>query len=707
MSDEEAIFGMSGLRALFEPRSIAVVGASSEFTRIGGRPIHGTKQWGFRGGLYPVNPRRDEIQGLRAYPTVQAIGQPIDLALLAVPAPQSVEALAQCAASGVRAACVLSAGFAELGADGAALQDRLTAIAREAGIRLLGPNCMGLLNTRVGFVGAFTSMIGDGPAECGNVSLVSQSGAFGSHCLAVLRARGIGLDLWATTGNQADVGFADCLAYMAQSPHTRVVIGCVEGIADAAKLRAALALARRRRVAVVLMKLGRSEAGREAAVTHTAALAGSDAVFDAVLQDYAVHRAGDIDELIDTAYACAAGKLPRTPDVGLITTSGGFGIIMADEASELGLQVPVLDADTQAELKRLVPYASTRNPLDITGQVVNDTSAMQPAFEALLARGGFGAAVCYIGSAGLMANLMGSLADSFAAVARQFPDRLLILSMLCDAETRRRHEAMGYLVFENPTRAIAAVAVLHRLALAFERAEPALPALPPPAAPPPPGSVLDEAASKRLLAGAVPVLPEAVATSPAEAAEAAERLGFPVVMKILSRDIQHKSDIGGVLIGIESRSDAAEAYMLLLQRAAASAPDARVDGVLVAPQAGDGIEMIVGVQNDPVFGPVVLLGLGGIFVELLGSTVMQPAPFDAPTARGMIAGLRGAAILRGARGRPAADTAALAETLAALSRFAAANAGWLQSIDINPLLVRPEGKGVVALDAVVAAAGPS
>ena len=697
----------TALAQLFEPRSIAVIGASDNPARIGGRPIAGCMALGYEGGLYPVNPSRTQVQGLRCYPDVMAIGQAIDLAVIALPAGQCEAAIAQCAQSGVKAAIMLSAGFAEVDEAGAALQERIRTSARIAGIRLMGPNCMGLLNLRIGLVASFTSLVDGGADRIGHISVISQSGAFGSHCLALMRERGLGLDLWATTGNQADVDFADGLAWMAQAANTRVIVGCLEGVTDGTRLRSALALAQRNRIPVVLMKLGRSDVGRAAALTHTAALAGSDAVFNAMVRDYAVHRANDVDELFDIAYACTAGKFPASGDIGLITTSGGFGIVMADAAAAHGLAVPALPAATQSRLKALVPFASPRNPLDVTGQFINDPSAVLPMFEALINDGGFPATVCYIGSAGVIPHLMAKLVPSFEAVAQRYATHLLVLSMIADTATRKRFEALGYLVFENPERAVGAVAVLARFARQFGMRETGVTELPEAIAAPVAGdTMLDEAHSKRVLAQAgIPVLDERISRSADEAAAHAGELGFPVAMKILSPDILHKSDIGGVLLGIPDPEAAMRAFRQLHKAAQAGAPDARIDGVLVAPMADDGIEMIVGCAQDEAFGPVVMIGLGGIFVEALASTALRLAPIDHAAAHSMINELQGAAVLRGLRGKPPADVAALANVLVVLSRFAAANEAWLASIDINPLVVRAAGRGVVALDAVVVTRG--
>ncbi|MFO1306067.1 MAG: acetate--CoA ligase family protein [Burkholderiales bacterium] len=695
----------ASLRALFAPRSIAIVGASDDPQRIGGRPLAGCLALGYGGALYPVNPTRSHVQGVLAYPSLAAVQAPVDLAVIALPAARCVQTIEECAAHGVQAAVLLSAGFAEVDSEGAARQARMAGIARDAGMRIVGPNCMGALNLREGVVASFTSLVDADPARCGGISVVSQSGAFGSHCLALMRERGLGIDLWVTTGNQADVDVADCIAHLAQAPDTKVIAACVEGVTDGDRMVSALASARAARVPVVLLKLGRSAVGRAAAATHTASLSGESAVFDAVVGEFGVHLARSVDELFDVAYACTAGKFPATGEVGLITTSGGAGVLMADAAADAGLAVPALPLATQARLRELVPFASLRNPLDVTGQFINDASAVQPMFEALLRDGGFPATVCYVGSSGVIPSLMQRLEAPFAAVAAAHADHLFVLSMIGSHEVRRRYESLGYLVFEDPTRAVAAVAALHRLGRAFAGPDPRdsiaedKAQCAPPGAP---GSVCDEAQSKSVLAAAgIEFLPEIVARSAGEAAAAAARFAVPVALKVLSRDVPHKSDAGGVALDVVGADEARDAFLRIASAVARAVPHAAVEGVLVAPMAGEGVEMIVGTACDPSFGPVVMVGVGGVFVETLRATALKRAPFGVEAARDMIEGMPGAALLRGVRGRPAADIEALAELVSRLSRFAFANRAWLASVDLNPVLVRAGRGGAVALDALV------
>ncbi len=692
------------LDAFFNPRSVAIVGASSNFAKIGGRPVHNMKISGYGGRVFPVNPGAAEIQGLPAFPAIGDIPGAVDMAVIVVPMPHVEPAVQACIEKGVKAAIVLSSGFAEISEDGARAQRRLADLGAEGGLRIMGPNCMGVMNTGTGMIATFISAIGDTGPENGTISVAAQSGAFGGHCFTLARERGLGLNLWATMGNQCDVEFSDCLAYMAQDPGTSVVLGYMEGVQDAEKLIEALEIARAAEKPVVLMKVGRSEVGTAAAASHTASLTGSDAVFDALLRQYNVYRPHSIDEMFDVGYAFAGGQLPRSARTGIVTVSGGVGVIMADAADDAGLELPALPDATQERMKELVPFAGTRNPLDVTAQFINDATLMETMYGALLDDGDYASAVCFMAGVGLNPLMMKELEPSLDAVRQRFPDHLHMLAILTTPERRARLQAMGYLCYEDPSRAIHALGVLVRYSEALKRGAgtppPGVPADTPKLAA---GTDINEVEGKRILAAAgVPAVPERIVGSAGEAAEAAEATGFPVVMKIVSADILHKSEIGGVILNVASREAAETAYRDLLARAEAHAPDARIDGVLVAPMVTGGVETILGVVRDPVFGPVVMFGLGGIFVEVLKDVTFRIAPFGVEEARRMIREVRGYPMLEGVRGAPPADEDALAEALARLSAFAAANGDVLETIDVNPFIVLPKGEGAVAVDALIA-----
>ena len=691
----------SDLVSFFAPNSIAVVGASDDPAKIGGRAIRNLVLGGYPGRIVPINPRYQRVQGLAAFGHVGDVGEPVDLAIISLPAPQVPDAIRACASGGVKAAIIFSAGFSETGEEGARSQDDIRSVAEAAGLRLLGPNCMGTINTRNGVLATFTSGIVDEPPQRGGISIASQSGAFGSHCLALMRERGLGLNLWATTGNQCDVEVADCLAYMAADPATEVIIGNIEGVNDGRQLIAAFDLARRNRKPMIVMKVGTSGAGAAAMASHTASLAGSDAVFDAVARHYGVYRARTIDELMELAYVASRGRYPARAGLGVVTVSGGVGVLMADAAAEMGADLAPLPEATQESLRQLVPFAGTRNPVDVTAQILNNPDLVEPMLKLLLDDGGYSSIVIFLSHLGLNPAIIAKLLPGLTRVAETYADRYLSVSLLSHPDVRTDLESAGYSVFEDPTRAVHAAITMAGFTKSFEarrQSDLALPAKAPISA----GECFSEDAAKRLLCAAgLHVTREEVATSAGDAARIATEIGFPVVLKIVSPDIVHKSDVGGVILNLADEASVAAAYAELMDRVAQAVPGARIDGALVAAMAPAGVETVLGVVRDPIFGPVVMFGLGGVFVEVLRDVVFTPAPFDVEEARAMIDLVRGRALLDGVRGSPPADIDALAHALSRLSLFAAANADTIASIDINPFVVLPQGQGAIAVDAFV------
>ena len=685
-----------GLRALLAPRSVAVVGASSDPGRIGGRPIAYALRGGFEGTLYPVNPARETVQGLRAYPDLASIPGEVEFALLAVPAAALEGVLDACAAKGVGAAVVFSAGFAETGARGAALQGRLVAKARAAGIRLLGPNCLGLYNAAVGHCPTFTSFLQDGPPPPGRVGLITQSGAFGTHLLNMARARRIGVGLWASTGNEADVTVAELLEHVAQTGELDAV-GCyMEGVNDRPRFLRALALARERGVPVAVMKVGTSDVGAEAARSHTASLAGSDAAFEAALARHGAARARTTEELLDILYAASVAPLPKGRRLAIVTVSGGAGVLMADAAAEHGLEVPPLPDGARARLLEDNPLCGARNPVDVTAHALNEPSLIGRALEVVSGSGAADMTAAFFTSWTASPTMGPPIREAVRAALRE--DAPFALVCQGDDATLGAYEDEGCLVFEDPARAIRALAHLARFAEAMGREE----------APDPVPEVavrlgarpLGEAEAKAALARAgIEVPPEAVAGDPAGAAEAAARLGFPVALKVVSPDLPHKTEVGGVALGLADAAAVEAEAAAMLARVGEAAPDARIEGLLVSRMTGEGVELIVGARVDPVMGPLVVVGLGGVFVEVLRDTATELAPIGPRRARAMLEGLRGAALLTGARGRAPLDVGAAADAVARLSALAAANEDTVGSVEINPLLVRE--RGAVALDALI------
>jgi acyl-CoA synthetase (NDP forming) len=657
------------------------------------------RQRGFAGALLPVNPNRATVQGLPAYASVAALPEAPDAAVIAIPGEGAIQAVAELGARGCGAAIIFTAGFAETGPEGAALQARLVEAAQRHGMRLVGPNCLGLFNARLGYYPIFSASFETGWPLPGAVGIASQSGAYGSHLFAAARNRGIGTPVLVTTGNEADIALADIIGWMAQSEEVEVIAAYAEGIRHGPRFIAALEAARAARKPVVMMKVGRSPLGRAAAQSHTASIAGDDRVFDAVLAEFGVHRARTTEELLDVCYLARRRIYPAGNTLGVVTISGGAGVMMSDAAAAAGLPMPAMPEAAQARLKALVPFASPRNPVDCTAQAFNDMSVIGAFAESMVADGGYASVIAFFTQWGGSPALAPQLRAQLKQVLDRHPDRLFVLSILAPPARIAEWEADGFLVMEDPSRAVVALAAMGRFGDAFAAiaAPPAaLPAVTLPDAQP------NEAEAKRILAAAgIPMAPERACATVEEAIAAARAIGFPIVAKILSPDIPHKSEIGGVLLGLGDEAALRAGFATLMQRAAERAPAARIDGVLVAKQIRGGVEMALGVLRDPVFGPIAMVGLGGVFIEVFADVALARCPVAPTAAERMIRSLRGFPLLDGARGRPKADVAALAEALAALSRFAAAAGPRLLSAEVNPLLVLPLGEGAFAADAVI------
>ena len=722
----------SGLDALFNPRSVAVIGATEDPTRIGGRPLRYLKESGFRGEIRPVNPRRERVQGIEAWPNVAAVPGAIDVAIVAVPAARALEAVEACAERGVGAAVVFTSGFAETDAAGAARQRRMGEIARASGMRILGPNCLGVYNAATGFFATFTTTLDIYRPKPGPVAVVSQSGAYGSHLGLLARRRRIDVGLWVTTGNECDVTVSECIAWMAGRTEIEVVAAYAEGVRDGDALLASLDTVRARGKCVLFTKTGRSEVGAEAVRSHTAALAGADAVFDAMLAQAGVVRTASTEEMLDAAYAASFGALPASRRVGLMTISGGAGVMMADEAAAQGLEVAPMPEEAQRRLKETLSFCTPRNPVDITAQVFNAPHLVGAFLDAMLDEGDYGAVVLfftYVASVEFMAN---PILDAIAHARERHPHRPILMSMVGPEEAIAPYEALNVPVFEDPVRAVRAVSALVRVREGLADG-PGMGGDGPHGDGPhgdgpgrdgaggggtdggatahPPGygyegGRLDEHEALRLLTSwGIPAVEARVARNAAEAARAATAIGGPVAMKILSPDIEHKTEAGGVALGV-AMDDAAAEHEALVARARTYDANAEIRGALVAPMVG-GVECILGVRRDPVFGPVVMVGSGGVLAEILDDVAFGKAPIDDAEAKRMIAGLAVARVLEGARGRPRCDVDALAAAVAALSRFAAAHADVIESVDVNPFVVLPEREGGLALDALIVRAPSS
>jgi acyl-CoA synthetase (NDP forming) len=510
--------------------------------------------------------------------------------------------------------------------------------------------------------------------------------------------RGLGISYWMTTGNEADLHVAELIQMLAEQDDVHTIMAYAESIKDGPRFVEALETARQNRKPVIVMKVGRSAVGAEAANTHTGSLAGEDAVYSAVIRQHGAFRVRTTEEMLDIACACRPRIYPAGKRLGIVTISGGAGVLMSDAANDHRLELPPMPKQAQADMKAILPFASPRNPVDVTAQFFNDLTLIPRFTRAMLDEGGYDGLIGFwtsvAGSPVLGLPLLAHLRETMA----DYPGRLFLHSIVASDEVRRQYEETGFPCFEDPSRAVAAMAALMHFGSEFAMGRVKEPILPPPAGLVP-GAISEHAAKAILSKAGLPIVEDILAASPETAAEAAVKIGGALAMKIVSPDIPHKTEAGGVMLGISGAAAAREAFERLMENAARHAQGARIEGVLVSPMMQDGIECILGAKTDPVFGPVVLFGLGGIYTEVLNDVSLRRAPFGEETARAMIGEVKGRGLLEGKRGKPPADLGALARAISRLSLFAAANAETVESVEMNPLVALPNG--CLALDALI------
>jgi acyl-CoA synthetase (NDP forming) len=689
--------------ALLAPRSVAIVGASSDPARIGGRLIARLLQAGYAGKIYPVNPGRPEIQGLPAYKSVAAIDGKVDCALIALPTDGVMPALRECADKGVGVAVLFSAGFAEVGGKGVELQNEMTALSRRSGMRLLGPNCLGLYNVAHRFYLTFTAAYQATWNPGRNVALISQSGGYGGQFVLTAQRRGLAVGHWLTTGNEADLEFGELLGALAEQPEVNVIVGYVEDIRSRETFIRGLEAAHRNRKPVIILKVGRSVRGAEAAASHTASLAGADDVYTSIFGEYGVHRAYSTEEVLDVAYGAVRGVFPARNSMCVVTPTGGVGVQIADFAEDESVAMPVVPEPAFSAIQKVIPLGSARNPIDVTGQLANEPNLLGDCSRLALRTGAYDTLFAILAANAQREELAMKLLATMKEVKAEFPNALIGLSLLAKPEIEQLFDNAGFMLIEEPQRMVRVVAALHGFATAFGRKLPdrltpvtdaALPRMTS-------GQRFNEAEAKALVAKiGIPAPPEKIAQSADVAAAAATAMGFPVALKVVSADILHKTEVGGVALGLASAEAVAAAQRKMAASVAEHAPKAKVEGYLVSKMIVGGVECILGVHRDPLFGPVVMFGLGGVTVELFKDVMVRLAPVTEEQALEMISGIKGHPLLDGYRGKPKADVKALAKAVAAVSRLAAANPD-AKTIEINPLVAMPEGQGVYALDAVI------
>jgi len=686
------------LNALLCPKSVAVVGASSNLDSISGRPLKLLLRYKFDGSIYPVNPKYESLHGLPCFPDVSSLPETPDVVLIAVRSSLVPEVIEQCAARRVPFVVIFSSGFAESG--DATSQERVIELARRGGVRIVGPNCQGLANLARGIPLSFSaSLDSDRPCK-GPVAYVSQSGAFGFSSYSLAVDGGVGFRYVVTTGNQADLDVVDFGMHFLKDPEVRLLLVYLEGLNDGERFLELLRTAKEKEIPVAVLKAGKSPSAQAAAKSHTAAVAGDKAVWEAVLRQYGAIELDDVEDMIDLGIAFAAPQRPEGKRVAILTTSGGAGIIMADRCSDLGLDVPRFSPQIQERIAaHIPPFGSPVNPVDMTAQVINEPEGFPVCLDSALSSGEADAVVCIIsmitGSSGQ------AMADELERAFRRSAKPILC-SWLIDEEhggqfLKQLHSA-GLPVYRSLRRCAFALASMVKwqtgrtpIRPAIEASVPFLSTLP---------EELTEYDSKLLLAHyGVPITREKLCLSLEEALSAANDIGFPVALKVISPQILHKTEAGVVALRLSDEEEVRNAYGRLLERARRFDKDAQIKGVLVQEMVEGGLECMIGAKKDPVFGPIIAVGLGGIYVEVLGDVALRRCPVDEKEAWEMVRSLKGFPLLAGARGSAKRDISALADMTRRISELAYVEKD-LKELDVNPVIVLDEGHGAVAVDAL-------
>jgi acetyltransferase len=688
------------LESLFNPLAIAVIGASVDAGKVGHAVLHNLIRFKFNGNLYPVNPSAGEILGLKTYPNIGDIGQAVDLAIIVIPAKFVPASLRECAAAGIKSAIVISAGFKEAGKDGTLLEEELKKIGKEHGMRILGPNCLGLINTANDLNATFAADM----LPKGRIGFFSQSGAMGIAIMDWAIGNDVGFSKFISLGNKADLSETDFIEYFMNDPGTDLMLGYIEDVVDGRRFMEIAQKATKVKP-VILLKSGGTEAGARAASSHTGALAGSDTAFDAAFKQTGIMRAQGVQDLFDTALAFSEGKIPAGKGLLVITNAGGPGIIAADTAERVGIELPHMTKESITEMaKRLPPNATVFNPVDVIGDATSERyaavleqAAKDPNVDGMLV----------ILTPQAMTDVE-KTADVVIASAKS-TNKPVIASFMGEKRVRPAIDKLKAASIPNFSYPEAAVKAFKRLSdhgawknhqpeelvtswYNFETAAETISGILKNGV----YQVGEEEAMQILTYYGFQFPKRALVRTAREAARIASKIGFPVVMKVSSPDILHKTEVGGVRVNVKTPKEAEDAFTEITANARRIMRDAFIKGVMIYEMVKGGKEVILGVTYDRTFGHMIMFGLGGIYVEVLKDVAFRIVPVARRDAAAMVNEIRTTALLRGARGERPADIDAIASYIVNLSCLVS-DFPEIQELDVNPLVVME--KGAVALDA--------
>ncbi|MGP9811434.1 acetate--CoA ligase family protein [Rhodopseudomonas sp. NSM] len=697
---------MSRLRAALDPKSVAIIGASDNPNKVGGRPVHFLGKFGFKGKIYPINPSRPEIQGHKSYASLQDLPEAPEMVIVAVAGDNAIAAVEDCAAAGVKIAVVMASGFGEVDAvDGKAKERRMVEAAHKAGMRIVGPNSQGLANFGTGAIASFSTMFVDMDRAAedakGHVAMLSQSGALSTVPVGFLRQKGIGVRHTHATGNDADITVGELACAVAEDAEVKLMLLYLESIPDKRYLEELASIARDRDLPIIALKSGRTEAGKAAAQSHTGALANEDRVVDAFFAHHGIWRAPDMRGLVEATELYLKGWKPQGRRLVAISNSGAVCVLTADAATSVGMPMAKLAPETDTKLKGILPsFATTTNPIDLTAALLSNSALFGDILPVIAEDPAADAFLIGVPVAGPGYDVPAFSRDA-AAFAKQTGKPLVVAAT--QPSVAQAFAANGTSVFPTEVEAVTALHqfLAHRELMAKTRARRAASA---PDETPSAASaqmlMLNEADSLALLASrGIPVVPHRLCLSRNEAVAAFTTIGGPVVVKGCSADIAHKSELGLVRVGVNSADTTGDIFTEMEQIIAKNG--SRFDGVIVAAMAGGRREMMIGAHRDPVFGPVVMVGDGGKYVEIFKDTKLLLPPFTADDVRDALRSLRIAPLFEGVRGEPPMDLDALVAAVLKVGEVMLDPAGRVASLDLNPVMLGSEGQGCVVVDAVV------
>jgi acetyltransferase len=695
---------ISAMEYFFNPRSIALIGVSKDIRKPSGRSLNALLKWNYAGKLYPINPNYTEIHAVKCYPSLLEIPYDVDMVIVSIPAQAVLAALEQCIVKKVKAVVLFTSGFSEVGPEGKALQEQVTQLARNNNLRILGPNCVGLVNLSKSVMASFANIVDLKPVYPMSLGFVTQSGAFGTLIFAQAVQAGVGFSSFVSVGNEADTEFSDFLSYLLTTPETKVIGGYLEGAKNGAKFRKAAQDALKLKKPILIMKVGRTGAGARAASSHTGSLAGDDQIYDAFFRQMGIIRIETLGELTSFVILHRSGRMPQGNNIGILSISGGAGVMMADKAEVLGLNVPEFKGEMRRMLESyLPPFGSAKNPVDLTSAAVAEPEMLGRCLRALVADDNIHMVAVAMGfmphSAPILAKdlieIYQSTTKPIVLTVHNISSSEVIAKAIKSIEDAgmpvlRDHlhtiQALNNLAWYSAKVRQAADAGTDRQDISPNKEAGTLINNP---------DALSEYEAKKILSGyGIPVTREELATSADIAVESARQIGYPVALKIQSAQITHKTEAGGIKLNVASDAEVRAGYNEVISNAEKYMPQAHIQGVLVQEMLKDGVEVIIGTTEDQVFGHVIMFGLGGIFVEALKDVSFRITPLTSKDAEEMIREIKGYRVLQGMRGNPPVDMDALKDVILRVSRLVTDHKDVIKELDINPLMLNACGAKV-------------